>query len=93
MKTLRESASDGRLAKSFTGSGIKHFTGKGLAAYHIPVPPLPEQKRIVAKVDELMALCEGLEASLITAENTRRRLLDALLLEALTEGAMEREAA
>jgi len=49
----------------------------------IPLPPLAEQKRIVAKVDELMALCDRLEASLTTGETARSRLLDALLHEAL----------
>ena len=33
-----------------------------LEQYSIPLPPLAEQKRIVAKVDELMALCDRLEA-------------------------------
>ncbi|MGC8732498.1 MAG: restriction endonuclease subunit S [Halothiobacillaceae bacterium] len=49
----------------------------------IPLPPLAEQHRIVAKVDALMALCDQLEASLTTAITTRSRLLEALLHEAL----------
>jgi type I restriction enzyme, S subunit len=49
----------------------------------IPLPPLTEQQRIVAKVAELMAMCDRLEASLAGGEDTRRRLLDALLHEAL----------
>ena len=49
----------------------------------IPLPPLPEQRRIVAKVDKLMALCDRLEAGLAATAATRRRLLDALLAEAL----------
>lgn len=49
----------------------------------IPLPPLAEQQRIVAKVDALMALCGGLEASLAATAAARRRLLDALLAEAL----------
>ena len=48
-----------------------------------PVPPLAEQRRIVAKVAELMSLCDQLLASLTSADDTRRRLLDALLHEAL----------
>jgi type I restriction enzyme, S subunit len=59
-------------------------------AYPIPIPPLTEQHRIVAKVDELMALCDRLEASLTTAADSRRCLLDALLAEALAPDA-ERE--
>ena len=49
----------------------------------IPLPPLPEQHRIVANVDALMALCNRLEAALTTADTTRARLLEALLHEAL----------
>ncbi|WP_293682083.1 restriction endonuclease subunit S [uncultured Phenylobacterium sp.] len=49
----------------------------------VGLPPVAEQHRIVAKVDELMALCDRLEASLAAAAATRRRLLDTLLAEAL----------
>ena len=38
----------------------RHF--KLLKAARIPLPPLAEQKRSVAKVDELMTLCDRLEA-------------------------------
>ena len=60
----------------------------------IPLPPLAEQRRIVAKVDELMALCDRLEANLAVSEDIRRRLLDALLAEALEpiEGDLEQAA-
>lgn len=54
-----------------------------LNAVLIPLPPLAEQHRIVAKVDELMALCDQLEAQLATTEADRRRLLEAVLREAL----------
>jgi len=49
----------------------------------IPLPPLAEQHRIVAKVDELMALCDQLEAQLAATEASSRRLLEAVLHEAL----------
>lgn len=46
------------------GSGVtvKGITVKNLHAMPVLTPPLAEQKRIVAKVDELMALCDRLEA-------------------------------
>jgi type I restriction enzyme S subunit len=49
----------------------------------IPIPPLAEQHRIVAKVNELMALCGRLEAQLTTTQTESRRLLEAVLHEAL----------
>jgi hypothetical protein len=51
----------------------------------IPLPPLAEQHRIVAKVDELMALCDQLEQQLSQAEQSRRGLLEAVLQELLVE--------
>jgi type I restriction enzyme S subunit len=57
---LQVDAQNGVLAKHFTGATIKHFTGRSLSEYSIPLPPLAEQKRIVKKVDELMAVCDRL---------------------------------
>lgn len=48
-----------------------------------PLPPHAEQRRIVAKVDMLMVLCDQLSASLTTGDMQRRRLLEALLAQAL----------
>ena len=64
-------------------TGQANVNGTALRHMLIPVPPLAEQRRIVAKVDKLMALCDRLEASLATGDNTCRRLLAASLHEAL----------
>ncbi|AWT09053.1 restriction endonuclease subunit S [Stutzerimonas frequens] len=45
----------------------------------IPLPPLAEQHRIVAKVDELMTLCDRLEAQQDDAESAHAQLVQALL--------------
>ncbi len=45
----------------------------------IPLPPLAEQKRIVAKVDELMALCDQLEARQQKKKELRSKLNSAAL--------------
>ena len=51
-----------------------------------PLPPLAEQHRIVAKVDELMALCDRLEAEQADAGAAHARLV-ATLLGTLTQSA------
>jgi len=67
------------------GMALTHFNTKSVAMMPIPVPPMAEQVRIVAKVDELVALCDDLETALATAEDERGRLLEALLHAALKE--------
>ena len=52
-------------------------TDKGRMAL-FPFPPLAEQHRIVAKVDELMALCDQLEAERNAREETHQHLIRAV---------------
>ena len=47
----------------------------------LPIPPLAEQRRIVAKVDQLMALVDELEAQLAASRATAKNLLAALVAE------------
>ncbi len=69
-----------------TGAGRGGLPKNRMDLIAVALPPLAEQRRIVAKVDALMALCDRLEESLTATATTRRRLLDALLAEALIYG-------
>jgi type I restriction enzyme S subunit len=66
-------------------TGVPTLGKEKMELLPIPLPPLAEQHRIVAKVDELMALCDQLEQQLSQADQQRRRLLEAVLAEALVE--------
>ena len=67
-----------------TGAGRGGLPKNRLDKIAVPLPPLAEQHRIVAKVDALMALCDRLEAALATTDTTQQKLLEAVLSEALT---------
>jgi type I restriction enzyme S subunit len=69
----------GRIDKYRKGVGISNMSGKALASIPFTLPPLAEQHRIVAKVDELMALCDRLEAEQADAESAHAKLVDTLL--------------
>ncbi len=77
-------AGSGILEQYYTGAGIPHFTGQSLARLKFPLPPLAEQQRIVAKVDELLRWCDALEARLNAAQTTASHLLDATLHQILS---------
>lgn len=66
-----------------TGTAQPKMNQAKMNSIPVALPPLSEQHRIVAKVDELMALCDQLEASLIEDEQTRAKLLEAVLHQAL----------
>lgn len=66
-----------------TGGAAPRVNVATVKAYPIPLPPLPEQRQIVAKVGELMGLCERLEMGIASFQTGSRRLLDAVLHEAL----------
>ena len=65
------------------GGAIPNLSTKQINEIVIPLPPLAEQHRIVAKVDELMALCDELERQQ-TDSLTAHELLVETLLGALT---------
>lgn len=50
--------------RAITTSGLYTLSVGKIRTIQIPLPPLPEQHRIVAKVDQLMSLCDQLEAAL-----------------------------
>ena len=70
----------GEEATGMTATGI---TASRLKEIPVPIPPLAEQHRIVAKVDKLMALCDRLKADLATSRARQERLAAALIESAL----------
>jgi type I restriction enzyme S subunit len=62
-----------------TGSAAKGVKASKLKRIRVVVPPLAEQRRIVAKVDQLMALVDELEAQLNASRTTAQNLLQALV--------------
>jgi type I restriction enzyme S subunit len=47
--------------------------------YKIPIPPREEQRRIVARVDQLMSLCDELEAGLARSQADSEKLMEAVV--------------
>jgi type I restriction enzyme S subunit len=71
--------------KTITTAGQKTINQVGLSLLPIFIPPLEEQKRVVAKVDQLMALCDELEAGLVQAQTEGGKLMEAVVHNVLAE--------
>jgi len=75
---------DGTLKSHFNGAGIQHFTGEALAQFEVPLPPLPEQQRIIGILDEAF---EGIATAKADAEKNlqnARALFESYLQSVLT---------
>lgn len=71
-----------------TGTTFKEVSGKQVALIPVPVPPVVEQQRITARLDELMRLCDFVE----THQRTRKQLasrLSASCLEAVANASSD----
>ena len=59
--------------------GQANFNGTKLSLTLIPLPPLAEQHRIVAKIDQLMALCDQLEQQIDAIASKQSVMLNAVM--------------
>jgi type I restriction enzyme, S subunit len=75
----------GTLRENFNGAGIQHFTGEALAQFELPLPPLPEQRRVVATLDEAF---DGIATAKANAEKNlqnARALFESYLQKVFSE--------
>lgn len=63
--------------------GRANLSMSNISDFTIPLPPLSEQYRIVAKLEELMQTCDELEESIHTSKGQNEQLLQQVLREAL----------
>lgn len=80
-----------RLLKKSRGSAINNLLLGDLRNTLFPLPPLHEQEQIVAKLEELMAFCDGLEESIKESQGYNEKLLQQVLREALQLKEVENE--
>lgn len=71
------------VAKTAIHTTIKYLNKTKIESIPLPLPSLSEQKRIVAKLDELMAYCDELEVSIKASQQQNEMLLQQVLREAL----------
>ena len=64
---------------SGTSSSMKNISREAMNNLPIPLPPLAEQHRIVAKIDQLMTLCDELEKQIDIADRKKTNLLNSVM--------------
>jgi type I restriction enzyme S subunit len=66
--------------KYSTGASIRRYlTGDKLSRYLLALPSTNEQHHVIAKVDQLMALCDALKSQTEAFSNKQTALLNVLM--------------
>ncbi|MBY7912743.1 restriction endonuclease subunit S [Vibrio fluvialis] len=65
------------------GSAQPNLSANSVGLYAFPCPPLEEQKRIVAKINELFEVCEQLQARIADDKSILLDLTDAIVEQAM----------
>lgn len=68
-----------RARASGTSGTMPKINQKTLISLPIPIPPLKEQRRIVAKIKQLMELCDTLDQQIDAATGKQTELLNAVM--------------
>ncbi|NLW80381.1 MAG: restriction endonuclease subunit S [Desulfovibrionales bacterium] len=68
-----------QLYAACSGTGQPNVNGTSLSQLLLALPPLPEQHRIVSRIDQLMALCDTLEHRIDAATGKQTQLLGAVM--------------
>ena len=64
---------------SGTSSSMKNISREAMCNLPVPLPPLTEQRRIVAKINQLMALCDELDKQIDASTQKQTTLLNAVM--------------
>lgn len=79
---LKNDSNNLMLSQLFTGTTIKHLTGKSLAKYPLRVPPVDEQYEIVRRVEQLFAYADTVEKQVNNALSRVNNLTQSILAKA-----------
>ncbi|HGS4652150.1 TPA: restriction endonuclease subunit S [Vibrio cholerae] len=71
------------IEKNKSGAVIQQMPASKVIELVLPLPPLREQKKIAAKVDELLSVCEHFKVRLIDSQTTKIHLTDAIVEKAV----------
>lgn len=77
---LYASALSGRFGEAGRGVNIRHLGKQGLTSFKIPIPPRPEQERIVAAIEESFSRLDAAEADLRSALMRSAALIQSTLI-------------